>query len=44
MAPNAFKVRQFIVLLKTKEADPIRMNILGTANPFKICETEENIF
>ena len=44
MAPNAFKVRQFIVLLKIKEADAICMNILGTASPFKIGETEENMF
>ena len=44
MAPNAFKVREFIVLLKTKEADPICMDILGTANLFKMGETEENMF
>ena len=36
MAPcNAFKVLQFIVLLKNKEGDPIR---------FKMGETEENMF
>ena len=44
MAPNAFKVRQFIILLKTKEADPIYMNILRTAKPFKMGEKEGNIF
>ena len=44
MAPNAFKVRQFIILLKTKEADPIYMNILRKANAFQMGKNEENLF
>lgn len=39
-APDAFKVRQFILLLKNKEGDPIARIHFGRTNPFKISEAE----
>lgn len=39
-APDAFKVRQFILLLKNKEGDPIVRINFGRANPSKIREAE----
>ena len=43
MASNAFKVRQFIVLLKNKEGDPIFGINFGKTNPFKMGEAEKNV-
>ena len=38
---NSFKVRQFIVLLKNKEFDPIIRINFGKTNPFKMGEAEK---
>ena len=39
--PNAFKVRQFTVVLENEECDPIfRIQVVKT-NPLKICEAEK---
>lgn len=38
--PNAFKVPQFIILLKNKESDPIFRINFGKTNPIKMREAE----